>query len=131
MITLIPNKTEKTYQLATQGIYSFIVQGQTASKQAIKAAVESQHQVTVLSVRVNVRNGKPKRYLTKNRSGFRYTTLQDKKIAYVTLKTGDKIQMFEEEEVTKDAAQDSKTVAKELKQATQKVRSTKAKENRP
>jgi large subunit ribosomal protein L23 len=121
MITITPNKTEKTFTLSSQGIYSFIVTGST-SKQAIKSAVEKEYQVTIVSIRTVNRDGKPRRYLTKNRTGYRHTTLQGRKIAYVTLKAGDKIKMFDEEEVSKDAAQDAKTVAKELKTVAKKNR---------
>ena len=70
---------------------------QNASKQAIAEAVEKQYKVTVISVRTLVRKGKPTRYSRGKRAYPGTTYRQDKKIAYVTLKEGDKIKIFAEE----------------------------------
>ena len=91
-----PIETEKAYGEETKRTYMFNVP-QNASKQAIAEAVEKEYKVTVISVRTLVRKGKPTRY-SRGKHAYPGTTYrQDKKIAYVTLKEGDKIKIFAEE----------------------------------
>ena len=119
MIKITPNATEKTYALSQQGIYSFKVNGKT-SKLAVKESIEKEFDVTVTSIRVLVRKGKPKRYSRGKRAFPGTTKLSDSKLVYVTLKAGDKIKMFEEDttEAKDSAPADAKAAAKELKKAT-------------
>jgi ribosomal protein L23 len=115
MIKLIPHTTEKAHTLSAAGIYVFKLDGGQTSKQAVQSAVEQEFQVTVTSVRILVRKGKVKRYSRGKRAFPGKTTLSSTKFAYVTLKSGDKIKLFEEETTTTDSApQDAKAAAKEL-----------------
>jgi large subunit ribosomal protein L23 len=121
MIVLTPNATEKIYALQNHGIYAFRVAGAT-SKQDIKAAIEQEFKVTVTSIRVLNRKGRERTFM-KNKRTRGTTILSTKTIAYVTLKAGDKIKMFEEEAAeTKDAApKDAKAAAKELKKSSRQT----------
>lgn len=93
---LIPRATEKSYSEQTKQTYVFVVPA-NASKQAISKAVAEQYQVTPLSVRTLTRKGKATRF-SRGKHAYPGTTYrQDKKYAYVTLKAGDKIRIFDEE----------------------------------
>ncbi len=91
-----PRVSEKAYGLtAEQNIYVFDVP-MTANRQQIKAAIESKYEVTVTGIRTLVQSGKAVRY---SRGKNRYpgtTNRKDTKKAYVNLKDGDSIQVFEE-----------------------------------
>ena len=123
---LIPRTTEKAYNAVTKNTYVFYVPT-SASKQTIAQAVSAEFKVTVLDVRTLVRNGKPKRYSRGRRAYPGVTTLQDKKVAYVTLKAGDKIPVFEEQAADVTAEADKKE-AKEAKVV--ETAKTKAKEEK-
>lgn len=83
-----PLITEKSYSLAGQNKYSFIV-NPSVNKVEIRKAVEKLFKVTVLKVNtVNVK-GKPVR--VRNIPGYR----PDRKKAIVTIKEGEKIEVFE------------------------------------
>jgi large subunit ribosomal protein L23 len=98
MINLIPHKTEKSFALSSKNTYAFVIDGKT-SKQEIKRAIEAEFKVSVISVRVLVRPGKATRF-SRGKHAYPGTTYKaDKKIAYITLKDGDKIKIFEEEEI--------------------------------
>ena len=93
-----PIQTEKAYREETKRTYMFIVPA-NASKQAVAKQVSEQYNVTVTSVRVVLRKGKATKF-SRGRHAYPGTTYrQDKKIAYVTLKEGDKIKVFDEEPV--------------------------------
>jgi large subunit ribosomal protein L23 len=110
-----PIQTEKAYTAQTKRIYMFVVP-KSASKQAIAAAVKEQYKVTVVSVRVVLRKGKAAKF-SRGKHAYPGTTYrQDRKIAYVTLKEGDKIKVFDEE-----AIEDVKTAEKEEKKTTLKT----------
>ena len=110
MIAIAPIKSEKSFALSSKGIYAFLIDG-NASKQAIKEALEKEFKVTIVSIRTQVRDGKPMRFSRGKRAYPGTTTRQDKKIAYITLKDGDKIKIFDEDEVeeAKDNAKEVKT----------------------
>ncbi len=103
-------QTEKAYREETKRAYMFIVPAD-ASKQAVAKQVSEQYGVTVTSVRIVIRKGKATRF-SRGRHAYPGTTYrQDKKIAYVTLKEGDKIKVFDEEpveEVKEDKKSDKK-----------------------
>ena len=86
-----PIQTEKSYREQTKSSYMFIVPTG----------------VTVVSVRTLVRDGKKTKF-SRGKHAYPGTTFrQDKKYAFVTLKAGDKIKVFDEEPVVeenKDAA---------------------------
>ncbi len=83
-----PLVTEKNTSLQVQGKYAFEV-SKSANKTQVKEAVEKAFKVNVLSVNIlNVRG-------SERRVGRRVVTGSSWKKAVVTLKPGDKIQIFE------------------------------------
>jgi len=82
-----PVVTEKSTRLAEQGKYVFEV-GEDAPKARIKEAVEGAFGVSVTQVNVSTVNGKVKRY------GRSPKARRSWKKAIVTLKPGDKIEVF-------------------------------------
>ncbi len=87
-----PIVTEKSTQLQDKGIYAFEVDP-NANKIEIARAVQKKFNVTVENVRTMNYKGKTKTQLTR-RGRFTGKTSHFKK-AVVTLKTGDKIDFFE------------------------------------
>ena len=83
-----PLITEKNTMLQAQGKYAFEVADE-ANKQQVKQAVEKAFKVTVMAVNVMTVPGKTKRV------GRRMVLTPSHKKAIVTLKTGDKIELFE------------------------------------
>ena len=117
---LEPRATEKTYLEQTNRIYVFPVK-RTMGKQEIAKMVEKEFNVTVTDVRTMIRKGKKTKY-SKGKHAYPGTTYrQDKKYAYVRLKAGDSIKVFEEqaEELknNKTSAKDAKEAKKEAKKA--------------
>lgn len=117
-----PITSEKAYHEQTKRSYMFIVPAD-ASKQAVAKQIAEQFKVTVLGVRIVVRKGKATRF-SRGKHAYPGTTYrQDKKIAYVTLKEGDKIKIFDEEEPAKEEKVDKKAekaAAKAAKKADKK-----------
>ena len=87
-VLIRPVVTEKSTLLQEQYKYVFEVLP-TANKVMIKKAVEGAYDVRVVGVNIVKNHGKFKRY------GPRRTRTRDKKKAIVTLKQGDRIQIFE------------------------------------
>ncbi|MCQ2050082.1 MAG: 50S ribosomal protein L23 [Candidatus Saccharibacteria bacterium] len=111
---LEPRATEKTYLEQTKRTYVFPV-AKSASKQEIAKLVEKEFNVTVIDVRTLIRDGKKTKF-SKGKHAYPGTTFrQDKKYAYVTLKEGDKIKVFEEVEDTKSDAKEAKADKKAAK----------------
>jgi large subunit ribosomal protein L23 len=99
MIHVAPRMSEKAYQQSIGNqTYVFMV-SPDANKMQVKAAVESQFKVTVLDVNIVLQNGKKARSIRLgNRSARPITGMRsDLKKAYVRLKAGDSIKIFEEE----------------------------------
>ena len=97
-----PIATEKAYHEQTKRTYMFNVPA-GASKQAVAEQVANQYKVTVLGVRIVIRKGKATKF-SRGKHAYPGTTYrQDKRIAYVTLKEGDKIKVFDEEPVEEEA----------------------------
>lgn len=86
-----PVITEKSMTDANKGVYTFVV-NKKANKDNIKVAIESLFNVHVTGVKTNTVKGTKTRFtrLGKNVSDESY------KKARVTLKKGEKIQVFEE-----------------------------------
>ena len=103
-----PRATEKSYLEQTNRIYVFQVEG-SMSKQAIAKMVETEYNVTVTDVRTMIRKGKKTKFSKGKHAYPGITHRQDKKIAYVRLKQGNSIKVFDEPE--------SETSAKEAKKA--------------
>lgn len=93
---VIPRATEKTYREQAKRTYVFNVPAD-ASKQAVAKAIAEQFGVTVTDVRVLTRKGKATRFSRGHHAYPGTTYRQDKKLAYVTLKDGDSIKIFQEE----------------------------------
>jgi large subunit ribosomal protein L23 len=111
--------SEKSFQAAAGGKYSFIVD-KRAGKDSIKKTVEELFSVSVMAV--NSMNYKGKVKTVKRKPGVR----NDFKKVILSLKKGDKIDLFEIEKDEKDAKKDKK--AKEEK--TRENKTKKDKENK-
>ena len=128
---IIPRATEKAYVAQTQNTYIFFVP-KTASKQAIAKAVAEAFKVTVVDVRTAVRKGKPTRF-SRGKHAYPGTTFrQDHKVAYITVKEGDKIPVFEETKADDKKAETKvekadKKAAKKAEKAEKKVKAAEAK----
>ena len=104
---LRPTQTQKAYREQTKRGYMFIVPAD-AGNQAVAKQISEQYGVTVTSVRITIRKGKATKY-SRGKHAYPGTTYrQDKKIAFVTLKDGDKIKVFDEEPV-EEAKTDKKS----------------------
>lgn len=112
---LEPRATEKSYLEQTNRIYVFPVK-KSMSKQAIATLVEKEFNVTVTDVRTLVRKGKKTKFSKGKHAYPGITHRQDKKFAYVKLKKGDSIKVFDEPE------DDKKTSAKEAKKSERKAK---------
>jgi ribosomal protein L23 len=100
-LLITPKTTEKAYGLSQNNIYVFDVPV-SANKQAIMAAVTAQYGVEVTNIKTLVQNGKAVRF---SRGKNRYpgnTVRKNSKKAYVTLKQGDSIKVFETPEPAKE-----------------------------
>ena len=118
-IQYIPRATEKAYSLEGQHVYMFFVP-MKASKQEIARRVAEEFKVTVLDVKTVIRKGKPTRFSRGKHAYPGITFRQDHKVAYITVKAGDKIPVFEEdkkEEAKADAKAKKKTAKKAEKPA--------------
>jgi len=90
-ILVRPILTEKSYaQAKNQNVYTFEVNS-GANKKQIEKAVETKFDVEVTKVRVVNRLGKKKTFGAKRTMGKRSNT----KKSFVTLKSGQKIDIFE------------------------------------
>ena len=112
--TYLPRATEKAYFEQSKRTYIFICP-LDASKQEIKRMIEKEYIVTIEDVRVLTRKGKKTRF-SRGKHAYPGTTYRrDHKLAYVTLKEGDKIAVFQEEEKTSDKKAEKATVKAEKK----------------
>ncbi len=103
---LEPRATEKSYLEQTNRIYVFPVK-KSMGKQEIAKMVEKEFNVTVTDVRTLIRNGKKTKFSKGKHAYPGITHRKDKKFAYVRLKQGDSIKVFDKPE--------SETSAKEAK----------------
>ena len=109
---LEPRATEKTYNEQTKRIYVFPVKREM-SKQQIAKQVEDEFNVKVEEVKTLIRKGKKTRFSRGKHAYPGITHRQDKKFAYVKLKEGNSIRVFDEEPEVKA----NETSAKEAKDA--------------
>ena len=110
-----PRATEKTYLEQAKRTYVFAVK-KDDTKQSVAKLIEKEFNVTVTDVRVLTRKGKKTKFSKGKHAYPGITYRQDKKLAYVTLKDGDKIKVFEEPEDNKEAsAKEAKTAKKAAK----------------
>ena len=110
-VQYIPRATEKAYVAQTQNTYIFYVP-KGASKQEIAKKIAEEFKVTVIDVRAGVRKGKPTRFSRGKHAYPGITNRRDRKVAYVTLKAGDKIPVFEEPAKAEDTKKTAKTEKK-------------------
>ena len=89
-IFIRPIITEKSMGLASKGSYTFQV-NRNANKNQLAEAVSQQFGVTVIKVRTVKLKGKVKRFGSKRK----LTKLSDIKKAIVSLKSGQKIDLFD------------------------------------
>lgn len=127
----IPRTTEKAYSASTQNTYVFYVP-LNASKQEIAKNISEGFKVTVLDVRTAVRKGKKTRFSRGRHAYPGITYRQDRKVAYITVKEGDKIPIFEEEQVEAKADKKAEPETKETEakkaKTTRKAKKAEAKE---
>lgn len=117
--TIIPVMTEKAYASEASRVYVFQVPRGDV-KTAIAQKIEKEFGVHVVSIRTLVRKGKPTRF-SRGKHAYPGTTFrQDKKFAYVTVKEGERIPVFDEVNAAAEAAEaktETKTDAKAEKKA--------------
>ncbi len=94
-VQYIPRATEKAYTAQTRREYMFFVPLK-ASKQEIAKQIGEAFKVTVIDVRTATRKGKQTKYSKGKHAYPGITYRRDHKVAYITLKDGDKIPVFEE-----------------------------------
>jgi len=116
-VVLKPRLSEKAYaQTSSSNVYIFVVPTD-ANKQTVAHAVASQFNVTVTQVRTVVQSGKAVTSRSKRTRGITVHR-KDIKKAYVTLKAGDHIAIFDApEEVKADKKADKKAAKEEKKTA--------------
>lgn len=124
-VQYIPRATEKAYAAQTQNDYIFFVP-KAASKQEIAKQISEAFKVTVVDVRVATRKGKQTKYSKGKHAYPGITYRRDHKVAYITLKAGDKIPVFEEPAKEEDKKAE-KSEAKEAKKAEKKATKAEAK----
>jgi hypothetical protein len=76
----------------------------------------------VIDVRTTVRKGKPTRFSRGKHAYPGITNRQDKKVAYITVKEGDKIPVFEEVKDAKEDKKEAKKAEKADKKAEKKAK---------
>ncbi len=108
---LEPRATEKSYLEQTNRIYVFPVK-KSASKQAIAKMIEEEFKVTVTDVRTLTRKGKKTKFSKGKHAYPGITHRQDKKFAYVRLKKGDSIKVFDEPEKEDNTKKPAKSAKK-------------------
>lgn len=122
-ITLKPRMSEKAYATSTNSnVYVFVVPN-NATKQSIVRAVEAQFSVTVENVRTLVQNGKAMRSRSKRSRGVTVYRNSIKK-AYVTVKAGDHIAIFDAPEEVKADKTTAKLVEKAAKKEAKETKTT-------
>ena len=111
LTNIFPRATEKAYGQAKNNVYVFDAPT-SANKQQILAAIESQFEVKVVSIKTLIQTGKAIRASKGKRSQPGTAYRKDLKKAYVTLVEGDSIKVFDE---ATDEKNDKKSTKKEKK----------------
>lgn len=115
-LMLKPRISEKAYAMSqAEGIKTYVFEvPHAANKHTVARGVNAQFDVVVTSVRISVAKGKIKQNYRKGGrpvDGFR----SDVKKAYVTLRAGDTLPLFEQEAA--EAEKQAKTAEKVAKKA--------------
>lgn len=95
-IRITPVMSEKAYGTSQSGVYVFRAPVEY-NKNEIKQAIEEQFGVTITNIKTLVQSGKAIRYSRGKRRYPGTTYRKDVKKAYVTLKEGDSIKVFDTE----------------------------------
>ncbi len=104
-VALKPRLSEKAYALSQlNATYVFDIPA-NANKNSVLEAVQKQYEVSVVSVRLASLPGKRQRSVKKGRRGAHFGQRANIRKAYVTLKKGDKLPVFE---AIEEAAKESK-----------------------
>lgn len=111
-VQYIPRATEKAYAAQTKNVYIFFAP-KSASKQEIAKQISEAFKVTVVNVRTTIRKGKQTKFSKGKHAYPGITYRRDHKVAYITLKDGDKIPVFEE--VKEEVKEDKKAIKAEKK----------------
>ena len=123
-VQYIPRATEKAYVAQNKNQYIFFVP-KSASKQEVAKQIAEAFKVTVTDVRIANRKGKATRFSRGKHAYPGITYREDRKVAYITVKEGDKIPVFEE--VKEDKKADDKADKKAEKKAEKKEAKTEKK----
>lgn len=123
-VQYIPRATEKAYVAQTKNQYIFFVP-KSASKQEVAKQIAEAFKVTVVDVRIANRKGKATRFSRGKHAYPGITYREDRKVAYITVKEGDKIPVFEE--VKEDKRADEKASKKAEKKTEKKADKKEAK----
>lgn len=121
MATLKPHMSEKSYALAGTGKYVFLID-KRSNKVTVKAEVEKLFKVTVTAVNIISIPGKLKR----SKAGV--SRRKDVRKAVVSLKSPDRIDLFDAEE-PKETKKDKKTATPVDRGSTSSTESQSAKDN--
>lgn len=128
-LQLIPRVSEKAYAISqAEGVKTYVFQVPVDSnKHSIARAVSAQYDVVVESVRTTTAKGKNKQIYRKGGRPVA-TVRNDIKKAYVTLRAGDSLPLFEaeaaeEEKVAKVQEKVEKKAAKKAKSSSTKAQS--------
>lgn len=98
---ITPLVSEKAYASSQNNVYVFRVP-LNLNKNEIRAAIEEQFGVNVVNIKTLVQDGKAVRFSRGKRSYPGTTYRKDTKKAYVTLKDGDSIKVFDVQEQTEE-----------------------------
>lgn len=123
-VQYIPRATEKAYVAQAKNQYIFFVP-KSASKQEVAKQIAEAFKVTVVDVRIANRKGKATRFSRGKHAYPGITYREDRKVAYITVKEGDKIPVFEE--VKEDKKADEKASKKAEKKTEKKADKKEAK----
>jgi ribosomal protein L23 len=131
-LSLIPHISEKAYAASLGGTYIFNVPT-SANKAEVIRAIQSKYGVTVTEANLLVRKGKKARQMRLGGSRGRLPlgTRPNKKLAYITLKQGDVIQIEAFQEVQEQQAaaapkSDSNSKSKSKSKESAKLKSAKS-----
>lgn len=95
-IQITPVMSEKAYGTSQSGVYVFRAPLEN-NKNEIRQAIEDQFGVTVINIKTLVQTGKSVRFSRGKRRYPGTTFRKDVKKAYVTLKEGESIKVFDTE----------------------------------
>lgn len=124
---LRPRMSEKTFAHSQAlNLYVFVVPKE-ATKHSVARAVEAQFEVTVTNVNMLNQKGKTKRTVSRGGRRVANGTQSDIKKAYVTLKEGDSLPIFDSVE---EAEAKEEKINKQVEKAAEKAEKKAAKKEK-